>query len=327
MKIAIIFDKPESGEYSPDHEDVLYQVQSIRETLAPMGHECTEVGFTLNLEKFCKEINSIAPDLVFNLAESGGGRGSLIHLAPSVLDYLDIPYTGSPTDAVYRTSNKLFTKEWLTANNIPTAEYFSFADFKRKDIAVSGDYIIKSVWEHASIGLDDQSIISPETPSDLLKEMARRKNSLGGQCFSERYIDGREFNISILAGAGGPEVLPPAEIVFESYDSSRKKIVGYDAKWTQDSFEYSNTVRRFDFTDEDLPLLSELRNITKKCWHTFNIRGYCRVDFRVDEQNRPWVLEINANPCISPDAGFMAAAAEAGLSAEDVLKRIMADIS
>ena len=325
MKIAVIFDKPESGECSPDQADVLYQVQSVKDALASMGHECIEVGFTLDMENFCTEINRIAPDLVFNLVESVGGRGSLIHLAPSVLDYLSIPYTGSGTDAIYRTSNKLFTKERLTAKNIPTAEYFTFEDFKQGEFPVRGDFIIKSVWEHASIGLDDQSIITPESAEELMKEMAARKSSLGGQCFAERYIDGREFNISILAGPEGPTVLPPAEIRFDSYANSRRKIVGYEAKWSVDSFEYNNTVRSFDFPDKDLPLLSELKDITKKCWHAFSIRGYCRVDYRVDNQNRPWVLEINANPCISPDAGFMAAAGQAGLSGVDVVKRIMAD--
>ena len=66
-------------------------------------------------------------------------------------------------------------------------------------------------------------------------------------------------------------------------------------------------------------------NITKKCWHLFVLKGYARVDFRVDEQNQPWVLEINANPCLSPDAGFVAAAARAGLSVEDIIQRIVAD--
>lgn len=325
MKITIIFDSPGSGDISPDHADVLSQVQSVKNTLTAMGHGCTELGFDLNIEKFRYEINETAPDLVFNLVESVGGRGSLIHLAPSVLDVLEIPYTGSKTDAIYRTSNKLFAKEWLRANGIPTPPYFSPDVFQQDNPEMKGDYIIKSVWEHASIGLDDQSVITPGSVSELLKETARRKGSLGGQCLTERYIDGREFNIAMLAEDEGPEVLPPAEIRFDSYEGGKRKIVGYDAKWDRDSFEYHNTVRTFDFPDDDLHLLLQLKELSIKCWKIFNIRGYCRVDFKVDDQNQPWVLEINANPCISPDAGFMAAAAQAGLRAEDVMKRIIND--
>jgi D-alanine-D-alanine ligase len=325
MKIIIIFDNPGSGEISPDHADVLYQAQSVRKTLTALGHECSELGITLDLDRFIAEIKEMAPDLVFNLVESISGKGSLIHIAPSILDSLGIPYTGSNTDGIYRTSNKLFAKEWLKANSIPTPDYFSLEDYNKGNIRISGDYIIKSVWEHASIGLDDQSIIAPESVKELINEMARRKNLLGGNCFAEKYIEGREFNLSMLADSNGPEVLPPAEIQFNSYNEGKRKIVGYEAKWDQDSFEYNNTVRSFDFHDDDKHLLQHLKELSIRCWKSFNIRGYCRVDFRVDENNQPWVLEINANPCISPDAGFMAAAACAGLKAEEVTKRIVDD--
>ena len=325
MKITIIFDKPGSGDISADHEDVLYQVQSVKDTLISMGHECTELAFSYDLEKFGTRINRVAPDLVFNLVESLGGKGSLIHLAPAILDTLNIPYTGSGTDTIYRTSNKLFAKEWLKANGVPTPDYFSPDDHIAGIEDLCGEYIIKSVWEHASIGIGDQSIVTPKSASELLKEMTVRKTSLGGQCFAEKYIEGREFNLSMLADFDDLLVLPPAEIRFDSYRGGKKKIVGYAAKWDQDSFEYNNTVRIFDFPDDDLPLLQHLKEISLKCWKLFNIRGYCRVDFRVDERNQPWVLEINANPCISPDAGFIAAAEHAGLRAEDVISRIIND--
>lgn len=329
MKIIIVYDKPTSGDIrdnrdiSPDHADVLIQVQSVRSALVSMGHEVSEAGFTLNLEASKDLINNSAPDLIFNLVESVGGRGSLIHLAPALFDTLNIPYTGSKTDAIYKTSNKCLAKELLRANHIPTPAYFSVEDLKCSDISVNGEFIIKSVWEHASIGLDDSSIVIPSSGKELLSEMEKRKGRLGGQCLAEQYIDGREFNLSMLAGEGGPEVLPPAEIRFISYDNNKRKIVGYDAKWSEETFEYSNTVRSFDFTEDDVPLLDKLRDISKRCWLLFNIGGYCRVDFRVDKANNPFVLEVNANPCISPDAGFMAAAARAGLNAEDVMKRII----
>ena len=327
MRIPVIFDRPESEETPPDHEDILLQVKDVKDTLASLGHLCIEVGFTLNIEKFHKEINLTAPDLVFNLVESVGGKGNLIFLAPVILDSMGIPYTGSKTDTIYRTSNKLFAKEWLEANGVPTPEYVSHEAINDTVEITGGEYIIKSVWEHASTGLDDSSVITAGSVSDLYREMDGRKDSLGGQCFAERYIGGREFNLSIIAGTGGPEVLPPAEMEFDSYEGCKRKIVGYDAKWNQGTFEYNHTVRTFSFTKDDQPLISVLKNLALRCWKIFRVRGYCRVDFRVDEQNRPWVLEINANPCISPDSGFMAAAGHAGLGPEDVIKRIISDIN
>lgn len=328
MKIIIVYDKPTYGDtrdISPDHADVLIQAQSVTNALVSMKHDVSESGFDLNLGRFKDMISHAGPDLIFNLVESVGGMGSLIHLAPALFDTLKIPYTGSKTDAIYKTSNKLFAKELLKAKGIPTPAYFSVNDLKGSGISVNGEYIIKSVWEHASIGLNDSSIVMAASARELLDEMEKRRSSLGGLCLAEQYIDGREFNISMLAGSDGPEVLPPAEIRFVSYGRNKKKIVGYDAKWAEHTFEYSNTVRSFDFTADDLPLLDKLKEISIKCWQLFGMNGYCRVDFRVDTANNPYVLEVNANPCISPDAGFMAAAGQAGLNAFDVIKRIIND--
>ena len=105
----------------------------------------------------------------------------------------------------------------------------------------------------------------------------------------------------------------------------KPRMVGYRAKWVEGSFEYGNTPRRFEFPPEDAGLLRSLVSLSRECWRVFDLRGYARVDFRVDASGRPWVLEINTNPCISPDAGFMAAAERDGLSIEDVVRRIVAD--
>ena len=75
-----------------------------------------------------------------------------------------------------------------------------------------------------------------------------------------------------------------------------------------------------------MKLLEELKALSYLCWRAFELRGYARVDFRVDENNKPYVLEVNANPCISPDAGFIAAAEHAGMSYREVIKRIISDI-
>ncbi len=152
--------------------------------------------------------------------------------------------------------------------------------------------------------------------------MAARRARFGGEWFAERYIEGREFNLSILEGRQGPEVLPVAEIRFVDYPLDRPRIVDYEAKWLEGSFAFAHTPRRFveDATEADLA--SDLRRLAADCWRLFGLRGYARVDFRVDEAGRPWVLEVNANPCLSPDAGFMAAAAQGGLTATDVIAMI-----
>ena len=100
----------------------------------------------------------------------------------------------------------------------------------------------------------------------------------------------------------------------------------YRAKWATDSFEYEHTRRSFDFSPPDEPLLRQLADIAKHCWDAFDLCGYARVDFRVDQAGQPWVLEVNANPCLSPDGGFVAAAEQSGLDYNGLIDRIIRDI-
>ena len=91
----------------------------------------------------------------------------------------------------------------------------------------------------------------------------------------------------------------------------------------QDSVEYHNTPRSFDFSATDKNLVQNLENIALQCWHIFGLKGYARVDFRVDKNNSPFILEINPNPCISPDAGFSAALERAGIEYHQAVKEIL----
>ena len=149
---------------------------------------------------------------------------------------------------------------------------------------------------------------------------------MGRPCFAERFIRGREFNLSVLAGPAEPEVLAPAEIDFSAFPVGKARMVGYRAKWVEDSFEYSNTPRRFEFGAADAPLLANLEQLARATFVAMGLSGYARVDFRVDDEG-PWILEVNANPCITPDAGFPAALTQSGIRYKDAIARIVAAAS
>jgi D-alanine-D-alanine ligase-like ATP-grasp enzyme/ribosomal protein S18 acetylase RimI-like enzyme len=261
------------------------------------------------------------PDLVFNLVESLAGSDRLSHLAAVLLDDFDLPYTGSRAEAVHLTNNKPRAKERLRAAGLPTPDWTT-AD--RGDI-LPPPYIIKAAWEHASLGIDDHAVITQGDGSTVTDQIASRARQLGQSCFAEKYIDGREFNLSLIAASDGPRVLPPAEIDFSSFPRGKPKIVGYAAKWEPQAPEFSGTPRRFDFAASDAPLLDWLRSLAVDCWRLFDLAGYARVDFRVDSRGQPWILEINANPCLSPDAGFAAALDRAGLPLDQAVQSIVDD--
>jgi len=181
------------------------------------------------------------------------------------------------------------------------------------------------VWEHASLGMDDSCLVRGATPAMVAARLHAFADRMGGECFAEEFIDGREFNIGLLAGPQGTEILPPCEIVFGDFPPDKPRIVGYQAKWKADSFEYRHTTRRFDFDAADAPLIEEMKRMSLQCWESFGLAGYARVDFRIDSEGNPWILEANANPCLSPDAGFAAMLARAGLTYDQAVARILAD--
>jgi len=322
MRVAILHDRIDDGARE-DEADALVQADAIGQTLRRQGHRVERLAVDLDLCRATRELAGVKPDLVFNLVESINGLGRLIHLAPALLDTLHVPYTGSRTDAIYMTSHKLLAKRLLTDAGLLTPAWYPA--IPGLPPPSPGRYIVKSVWEDASLGLDDGSVVHAATEDDLRREIDARADRLGGAAFAEAFVEGREFNLSLLAGPGGPRVLPPAEIQFVDYPPDKPRIVGYAAKWDAGSMEYNQTPRHFDFLPADEPLLTELSRLAVTCWNCFDLRGYARVDFRVDAGGHPWIIEANANPCLSPDAGFMAAAAQAGMSFDDVIAAIVAD--
>jgi D-alanine-D-alanine ligase len=323
MRVAVLHG-PVGDDAGGDEKDVLIQVRAVSDALSRLGYEPSPVTFSLNVPATLEALLAIRPDFAFNLVESVDGDGRLIHLAPSVLDHLQIPYTGATTEALFTTSCKPLAKKILSTAGIPTPQWVALHGRDGAAVPPSGVFIIKSSWEHASIGLDERSVVHVDDSRFLLQEMERRRSSLGGDCFAEIFIDGREFNVALLGGENGPQVLPPAEISFETYPSDRRRIVCYKAKWDEGSFEYHHTPRDFQFPDRE-SLIPRLIDIAERCWILFGLRGYARVDFRVDRQGSPWVLEVNANPCISPDSGFVASAARKGMDLTGIVARIIED--
>jgi D-alanine-D-alanine ligase len=313
-----------SPEAAPDEQDVLVQVQVLTETLAGLGHRAVTVGCDLDLQRVCERLDEARAAMAFNLVEGLGGHGRLIHLVPDLLEALAMPYAGCPAEGIYATSHKLLAKRMLRAAGLPTPGWLTPECAPSDDPAAGGDdrWIIKSVWEDASLGMDDAAVV--DSIGAARRALTRRAGMPGAPWFAECFVEGREFNLSVLDGPDGAVVLPAAELIFTDFPEDKPRIVSYAAKWDEDSFEYRNTTRSFEFASADEPLLAELTTLARRSWDVFALRGWARVDFRVDRDGRPWILEVNANPCLSPDAGFAAAVERAGLTFANAVARILA---
>jgi D-alanine-D-alanine ligase len=323
------------GETSAADRDVLVQVQAVSAALAQLGHPTTVIPCDLNLQSLQQQLQPLQPAAAFNLVESLDGSDSLMFLVTALLDRMNVPYTGSPTEAIFLTNHKLLAKQRLNQAGLPTPAWISetqAAGGEPASVRVAGSirpgtrFVIKAVSEHASAGLDEHSLIAVTDEGELRQRLCEFRRIQQCPGFAEQFIAGREFNISLLAGDNGCQVLPPAEIDFSAFPEGKPRLIGYRAKWEEDSFEYQNTPRTFDFPSADGALLDRIGDLARDCWDLFGVRGYTRVDFRVDEEGQPWILEVNANPCLSPDAGFAAALLRAGIPYETAVARILSSM-
>lgn len=318
MKKVLILHNKISETPTPDELDVLDQANLVSNSLRELKYKVYFLEFDMNLEKVITGIKKINPDIIFNLVESIYNKGEFAYLATSILNYLEIPYTGSPLIPMFNCSNKLLTKKELDRIYVLTPNYFTLD--KLNKINSKSKYILKPVWEEGSLGLDEHNIFDGSDEKYIKSILNKNKDYY----FVEEFIDGREFNVSIIGTENGPLVLPLAEMIFD-YPDDKHKIMGYKSKWIEDSFEYNNTKRTFDIPDS-YRFEDEIKEICEKCWNEIGLKGYVRIDFRMEEKiYKPYVIDINLNPCISESGGFYAACLESGYTFNEVIEKILKD--
>jgi D-alanine-D-alanine ligase len=322
---VVVAHNPVGEEDDPSTSDVLAQVGMVEGALASLGLPSRRVAVEPDkaLEVFLGIVRS-EETVVFNLIESPPGRPYLHTDCTAVLELAGLPFTGSSPAALALTTDKLATRALLASEGVAVAPGGRL-DVDRPYVLdrVAPPWILKPAFEDASIGLEgDPVCYTCEAALDRGAALARRFP--GQPVLVEQYLPGREMNVSLLADGEQVQVLPVAEILFEGFPDGMSRVIGYEAKWIEDSFACIHTVRHFPEGPEDSELLERVREIALASWRLCGLSGYARIDFRLDERGEPNVLEINANPCLSADAGFMAAADRAGLSHEDVVSRILA---
>ncbi|HEY0514464.1 MAG TPA: GNAT family N-acetyltransferase [Thermoanaerobaculia bacterium] len=320
---VVIAHNPVGAEADPSTSDVLAQVELVAYGLEALGLPHRTVPIP-DWRPWLR-LQAAPGTAVFNLMEAPPGRPEALLGAAAALELLGLPFTGSPSGVLWVTTDKLATRAVLAAEGLPVAPG------GRLDSAcgclldrIPGPWILKPACEDASLGLEGDPVCATrEAAMARARELSARFPGQG--VVAETFLPGRELNVSLLSGDRGVEALPVAEIVYEGFPEGMSRVLGYDAKWHEDSFAYIHTVRRFPEDPADAALLAQAAELAVATWRVFGLRGYARVDLRLDAEGEPRILEVNANPCLAANGGFMAAAARAGLSARDVVRRILSD--
>jgi len=321
--ILYSFPPPFLPDGTPDQigeESVRSRLQAVQDALIAFGFPLQLLEAKEDLPDLVQKILAAKPALVFNLCEEFFGQTRMEMNIAALLELLDIPFTGSSAFVLGLSQDKGKTKAILAYNNIPTPPYQVWQ--LGKDELLAGlrfPLIVKPLREDASLGIDNDSLVAD---GRSLKEQIQKIYRVYGEpVLIEEYIEGRELNVSII-GNKSPRVLPISEIDFSSLAPGLPKICGYAAKWMEDSHEFCHTVPR---CPAELPpeIEKEVLRLSLEAYQIMECRDYGRVDIRLSQGGIPYVLEVNANPDISPDAGLIRSAKAAGFSYQEFIGHLV----
>jgi len=341
MSIAIVYNEPEpvvlarhwlmrsqAADSPPVLEDraeagVVTQVEEIRATLVELGMRPKLCGVRRGVD-LAEFLVRERPNAIFNCCESVGGSAALEMSVAALFDLFGIAYTGSPALTLGIALDKSLAKALFQSAGVPTpaAVAIRTMDELERTATPAFPLIVKPLAEDASIGIETASVVLDRA---ALTERVRFVCSAFPQgALVEEFIDGRELNVSLLANSAGVlEPLPVSEVLFEGLDAGTPAIVSYHAKWTVDSPAYLGTPVRCPAALTQ-PLSDRVCGAALAAAAAVNVRDYGRVDLRVRSSDEAvFVLEVNPNPDLSADAGFMRAARAGGRTYPGTIEQIL----
>ena len=311
MKVVVLFDGISALGKSPDLA-ILETVEAVEAVLAADGHEAVRIPVNPDA-RWVERVRRAKPDLAFNLCEGIDGVASLESSVISSLELLGIPYTGSGSWTTSICLRKHIVNTMLESARLPVPR-FGVARAGEPAPSVGFPAICKPAAEDASLGVEQRSVVKS---ARALQSRVTEMHEEWDEVIVQRFIAGREVNVGIL----GDQVLPIAEIDFSTMPDEYWRIVSYRSKWETGSDEDLGSVPRCpaDLPDE---LVAELGRIALAAWRVVGGRGYGRVDLRIDESMRPWILEVNANPDFAPAAGLARMARTAGIDYASMVRLV-----
>ena len=302
-------------------QGVIACARAVAEAFERVGYQVAQVPIHDDVEV---ALAAYPPSrwVVFNLGEGLEGRLFEEARIAWALEAMGYRFTGSRGDAIARSLHKAHAKALLAAGGVDTPAWRTLCHPDEVDVLDEEELffplIVKPVAEDASIGVGPEAVV--HTAQALRERVAYIVKRYRQAALVEAFVAGREFNIALWGDP--PQVLPLAEIDFSAFADPYARIVSFAAKWETDSFEYHHTpVLCPAAVDADLG--ARIAIAARRAWAAIGCRGYARVDMRVSDEGRPYVVEVNCNPDLSPDAGFYRAARSAGYDYEGMVVRIL----
>lgn len=295
-------------------------IDAVKSALEAGGHDVT--GIECNADAY-EKLRILRPEFVFNVAEgfSGPSRESQI---PSLLEMLNIPFTGSDSVTTGLCHDKSRCKEILSYYKIPNTKFIITDAIHNIKEKITFPKFVKPLHEGSSKGIYNSSVVN--NSSELRNEIQRIKECYQQFSLVEDYLEGKEFTVAMLGNGDEVKVLPIVEINLDSVPEGFNKIYSYEVKWFFDTRE--NKLDIFSCpADIEPELYKNIEDICKAAYKALRIRDWARIDVRLDKKNNPYIVEINPLPGILPDPAdnscYPKAAREAGMDYNAMINAVL----
>jgi len=322
-KIAIIYNAPNPDLYGTAVEKkasltINDSVEAVYQALTKSGYPAVRLPLLPPLESAKECLRKLETDIVFNLFEGFDGYPETEPAITNFLAELGLTYTGCSGKALSLGLDKINTKAHLAAMGTETPRYQLLGPKTSSVFHLRYPCIVKPYAEDGSNGISEESVV--QDFASLEKQVAKISRLFGKRALVEEFIDGREFNATVL-GTRPPKVLPVSEITY-SLPPGLPRILTFSAKWDPQSIYYRGT-KAVCPAEIDAELQEQITQTALLAFRLLGSQGYARVDFRLDSEEKLKIIELNPNPDISPDAGAALQAKVAGLSYSQFIEQIV----
>ncbi len=310
------------GEDGSVEQDLMSVGKNIEKTLCDRGYKVSFFDFN-NLPKVFSDLRTSDVDMVFNVCERINNSSLLEPHAASILDTLQIPYTGSNPFTLALCIDKIRVKKLLAYHDIPSPQWdYAYTMDDEIDDELKYPLIVKPGNTDNSIGITNDSVVTTE--KQLNKQLEKIIVKLRRPALIEEYIEGDEYDVSII---GSDEtdlrVLPLSRSIFDKMPKGYWHIYPFKAKWEDDDPVYSKIRVQRPPKNISKRLTSLISEIALDTYNILDCHDYGRVEIRVDKNGNPYVLELNPNPSININDCVPACAEMVGMDYGDFLEDII----
>ncbi len=293
----------------------------VLHTLRRSGAEVRVIGVGDQLTELRDTIADFQPHVVFNLLDEFSGIISYDHYVVAYLELLQQRYTGCNPRGMMLSRDKVLTKRVLATHRVATPAFrlFPFGRRYREPSRLTFPLFVKSATEDASLGISQASIV--EDPKSLRERVEFVHEQVQSDALVEEYIEGREIYVGVL-GNSRLTTLPAWEMDFGTLTDGQARIATRKAKWDRryQAKHGIKTGKALELTDEQRETLSRL---AKRTYRALYMSGFARMDFRVRNDGRVYLLEANCNPNLSKGEDLADSAKAAGMSYTALVRRIV----